>query len=165
MLIEKYYESPNILHVHTEPNRAYYIPYFSVNAALSGERKSSERFQLLNGDWRFRYFESVYDLKIPFWEAETDGFFKDVIPVPSVWQCHGYDHHQYTNVKYPFPYDPPYVPLDNPCGAYETSFQLDLKPADERQYLNFEGVDSCFYVWLNGQFVGYRFPIPPLNST
>ncbi|PWL44819.1 MAG: beta-galactosidase [Clostridiales bacterium] len=155
MLIEKYYENPNILHVGTEPNRAYYIPYFSVNAALSGERKSSERFQLLNGDWSFRYFESIYDLKTPFWEAETDDFFKDIIPVPSVWQCHGYDHHQYTNVEYPFPYDPPYVPLDNPCGAYETSFQLDLKPADERQYLNFEGVDSCFYVWLNGQFVGY----------
>ena len=154
MLIEKYFEDLHTLHVGTEPNRAYYIPYFSVNAALSGDRKASERFQLLNGDWRFRYFKSVYDLKTPFWK-ENDGFFKDTIPVPSVWQCHGYDHHQYTNVKYPFPYDPPYVPLDNPCGAYEVDFNLDLKPIDERQYLNFEGVDSCFYVWLNGQFVGY----------
>lgn len=154
MLIEKYFEDLHTLHVGTEPNRAYYIPYFSVNAALSGDRKASERFQLLNGDWRFRYFKSVYDLKTPFWK-ENDSFFKDTIPVPSVWQCHGYDHHQYTNVKYPFPYDPPYVPLDNPCGAYEVDFNLDLKPIDERQYLNFEGVDSCFYVWLNGQFVGY----------
>ena len=59
MLIEKYFEDLHTLHVGTEPNRAYYIPYFSVNAALSGDRKASERFQLLNGDWRFRYFKSA----------------------------------------------------------------------------------------------------------
>lgn len=73
--------------------------------------------------------------------------------MPSVWQNHGHDRHQYTNVSYPFPYDPPYVPLENPCGAYVRDFDLDA--VEGKYFLNFEGVDSCFYLWLNGQFVGY----------
>ena len=67
----------------------------------------------------------------------------------------GYDHHQYTNFRYPFPVDPPYVPWDNPCGAYVTRFPWAEDPLAPRTFLNFEGVDSCFYVWLNGSYVGY----------
>ena len=62
----------------------------------------------------------------------------------------------YTNVSYPFPYDPPYVPAKNPCGAYVREFELAVEE-NRKYYLNFEGVDSCFYVWLNGEFVGYHF--------
>ena len=76
------------------------------------------------------------------------------IDVPSCWQMLGFDRHMYTNVRYPFPFDPPYVPNENPCGAYMKEFTLDNK-GHESYYLNFEGVDSCFYVWLNGKFVGY----------
>jgi beta-galactosidase len=76
-------------------------------------------------------------------------------PVPSVWQNHGFDRHQYTNVDYPFPLDPPYVPQDNPCGVYVHDFIYARNSEAPRAYLNFEGVDSCFYVWLNGRFVGY----------
>ena len=79
----------------------------------------------------------------------------DDIPVPSVWQMHGYDYHQYTNVRYPFAFDPPYVPKDNPCGAYVTDFDYDQNEDAPLAHLNFEGVDSCFYVWLNGRYVGY----------
>lgn len=75
--------------------------------------------------------------------------------VPSVWQNHGYDRHQYTNVRYPFPLDPPYIPQDNPCGAYVHKFEYQKQADAPKAYLNFEGVDSCFYVWLNGTFVGY----------
>lgn len=72
-----------------------------------------------------------------------------------MWQNHGYDHHQYTNIRYPFPADPPYVPKENPCGAYLYDFTYQKDAAAPRAFLNFEGVASCFYVWLNGQFVGY----------
>ena len=92
------------------------------------------------------------------------------MPVPSVWQMHGFDRHQYTNVNYPFPYDPPYVPRDNPCGLYTRTFTLTAQELRMRQYLNFEGVDAAFYVWINGTLSGYsqvshstsEFDITPL---
>ena len=68
---------------------------------------------------------------------------------------HGFDDHQYTNIRYPFPFDPPYVPQHNPCGAYIHTFDYNRDPDAPLAHLNFEGVDSCFYVWLNGQYVGY----------
>ena len=77
------------------------------------------------------------------------------VPVPSVWQYLGYDHHQYTNIRYPIPFDPPHVPQDNPCAAYLKDFQYERIPEAPCTYLTFEGVDSCFYVWLNGAYVGY----------
>ena len=69
--------------------------------------------------------------------------------------AHGYDYHQYTNVNYPIPFDPPYVPKENASGAYRTTFTLSAEAAKQRNFLYFEGVDSCFYVWVNGKFVGY----------
>ena len=66
----------------------------------------------------------------------------------------GYDAHQYTNVQYPIPFNPPYVPKKNPCGLYRRTFALH-KQDNERYFLNFEGVDSCHYVYINGQFAGY----------
>ena len=90
-----------------------------------------------------------------FYEIGYDASAFDSIPVPSVWQNHGYDHHQYTNIRYPFPADPPYVPKENPCGAYLYDFTYQKDAAAPRAFLNFEGVASCLYVWLNGQFVGY----------
>ena len=155
MLVPRYYEDLSVLHLNTMPNRAYYIPA-SVSMDTVGEkREESDRFVLLNGDWKFRYYESIYDLKEAFYEEGfcTCGF--DEIPVPSVWQNHGYDRHQYTNVRYPFPLDPPYIPQDNPCGAYVHKFEYQKQADAPKAYLNFEGVDSCFYVWLNGTFVGY----------
>lgn len=138
------------------PDRAYYIPASGkLDSALS-DRTESDRFILLNGDWKFRYYKSIYDLEESFFEQEDvwQGF--DTIPVPSVWQTYGYDYHQYTNVRYPFPFDPPYVPADNPCGAYIQCFSYEKQPDAPRAYLNFEGVDSCYYVWLNGTYVGYN---------
>ncbi len=79
----------------------------------------------------------------------------DKIAVPGVWQMAGYDSHQYTNIRYPFPFDPPYVPQDVPCGAYVHTFCYEKDAEAPKAFLNFEGVDSCFYVWLNGVYVGY----------
>ena len=125
MIIPRYYEDLQMLHENTMPERAYYIPASKAMETLVHHRGDSDRFQLLNGDWRFRYYDSIYDLTEPFYEEMFDDSDFDTIPVPSVWQNHGYDSHQYTNVNYPFPFDPPYVPQDNPCGAYRTCFSYE----------------------------------------
>lgn len=155
MIIPRYYEDLHMLHENTMPERAYYIPASTAMDSLVHHRGDSDRFQLLNGSWHFRYYKSIYDLSDHFFDEMFDDSDFDVIPVPSVWQNHGYDSHQYTNLNYPFPFDPPYVPQDNPCGAYRTCFSYQKDEAAPNAYLNFEGVDSCFYVWLNGHYVGY----------
>ena len=145
-----YHENINTLHVGTMPNHAYFIPHGSRESALTLRRTNSDRFQLLSGEWDFTYYASVLDLPQDFLTAPAAA----KIPVPSVWQNHGYDRHQYTNVLFPIPFDPPYVPAENPCGLYTRRFDCHAAQG-ERLTLCFEGVDSCQYVWLNGQFVGY----------
>ena len=155
-MIKKYYEDVNVLHVGTMPNRAYYIPYASQQEVLASEsRAESSCYQLLNGSWKFKYFESVYDFDEALaLNTDIPSDF-DEITVPSVWQIHGYDSHQYINMRYPFPFDPPYVPQNNPCGVYKREFIIEEQNSQKRKYLNFEGVDSCLYVYINGCFVGY----------
>lgn len=155
MIVPKYFEDFDHLHVNTMPNRAYYIPASRRMEDLVENREASDRFFLLSGDWKFRYFTSVYDVKEEFFAEGYDTSAFETIPVPSVWQNYGHDHHQYTNVRYPFPVDPPYVPYENPCGAYVRTFEWKKQEEAPREFLNFEGVDSCFYVWMNGSFVGY----------
>lgn len=155
MIVPKYFEDLSVLHVNTMPNRAYYIPDEKTNDGVLTNRETSERFQLLNGKWAFKYYPSIHELTEEFYQEGADLSAFGTINVPGVWQCEGYDIHQYTNVKYPIPFDPPYVPRENPCGAYVTKFQYEKKEGASQPYLNFEGVDSCFYVWLNGAFVGY----------
>ena len=103
----------------------------------------------------FCYFDSIYDLQDAFYEEgySLDGF--EEVNVPGMWQNYGYDTYQYTNVRYPIPLDPPYVPQENPCGAYVRTFEYQKKEDAPNVYLNFEGVDSCLYVWVNGTYVGY----------
>ncbi len=155
MIIPKYYEDLNVLHMNTMPNRAYYIPAAARLADPAECREESERFVLLSGDWKFRYFDSIYDVKEEFFQEGYDTAGFDEVTVPEVWQNYGYDRHQYTNTRYPFPMDPPYVPCENPCGEYVRTFTYHREEGAPRAYLNFEGVDSCFYVWMNGSFVGY----------
>ena len=155
MIIPHYYENLHILHENTMPLRNYYIPAEKAYSTPLDARDHSERIQFLNGTWKFRYYDSIYKLKDEFYREGYDISGFDDIPVPSVWQMHGYDYHQYTNVRYPFAFDPPYVPKDNPCGAYVTDFNYDRNESAPLAHLNFEGVDSCFYVWLNGRYVGY----------
>ena len=155
MIVPKYFEDLEQLHVNTMPNRAYYIPASRRMDDLVENRAASDRFFLLSGDWKFRYFDSVYDVKEEFFAEGYDTSAFETIPVPSVWQNYGHDRHQYTNVRYPFPVDPPYVPYENPCGAYVRTFEWKKQEEAPNAFLNFEGVDSCFYVWMNGSFVGY----------
>lgn len=155
MTIPHHYENLHILHENTMPDRNYYIPAEKAYSTPLDARDHSDRVQFLNGTWKFRYYDSIYKLQDEFYSEGYDISGFDDIPVPSVWQMHGYDYHQYTNVRYPFAFDPPYVPKDNPCGAYVTDFIYDQNEDAPLAHLNFEGVDSCFYVWLNGRYVGY----------
>ena len=152
-----YHQDPSVLHVGCEAPRAYFIPYQSEKAAMAGNRNASHRFVTLCGDWDFTFYKSLRDL--PDFTAEGFTSDSDKINVPRSWQTmlgRGYDTPNYVNVAYPIPVDPPFVPDDNPCGLYSRSVKLHPAMLEgKRVYLNFEGVDSCFYLFINGQFVGY----------
>lgn len=155
MIVPRYYEDLSVLHENTMPVRAYYIPASKRMDNLVEHREESDRIQFLNGTWKFKYFDSIYDVKEEFFKLGFDVSGYADMKVPGVWQNKGYDCHQYTNIKYPFPFDPPYVPQDIPCGAYVYDFEYKKDEKAGKVFLNFEGVDSCFYVWVNGFYVGY----------
>lgn len=155
MIVRKYYENLKMLHENVMPARAYYIPASKQMDTLVERREDSDRIQMLSGKWKFCYYDSIYKLKDAFYEPSFDVSAYDDVRVPGCWQMQGYDSHQYTNYHYPFPFDPPYVPQENPCGAYVHEFEYQREEKAPRVYLNFEGVDSCYYVWLNGAYVGY----------
>lgn len=143
-----WHEDPSHTRVGVMPQHSYFIP-FGKGQEPFADRISSERFELLNGDWGFRYFDSILDLEDDFTSIKAE----NTIPVPSNWQLHGCDKAQYTNVCYPIPYDPPFVPDDIPVGIYtrEYSYTTD----GMKRLLCFEGVDSCMYLYINGELVGY----------
>ncbi|WP_428768800.1 glycoside hydrolase family 2 TIM barrel-domain containing protein [Treponema sp. HNW] len=157
---KKLHEDPRLLHIGTCPPRSYYIPAETAKAAQDALRTgSSGRVLSLNGTWRFMYYESFdkavdADSGIEALRSLRDECM-DIVPVPSCIQNHGYDRHMYTNFRYPFPYDPPYIPDENPCAWYRRDFSVPETAGLERSFLNFEGVDSCFYVWINKKFAGY----------
>ena len=151
MEFKKMHENPAVLHVGTCPPRSYYLP------KAPGDEAESSRVCSLNGTWSFRYFDSFLDVFPDGMEADIcfDEDDMDEIEVPSCWQNAGYDRHMYTNIRYPIPFDPPFVPDENPCGLYLRRFEVSAEDKKLRTYLNFEGVDSCFYLWVNEQFAGY----------
>ena len=152
------HQDPHKLHVGCEKPRAYFIPYESDAAARTEEREQSAFFTSLCGEWDFRYYPSLAELE-DFRESDFDRSKMDKIPVPRSWQTlhgRGYDTPQYTNVKYPIPFDPPFVPPENPCGLYIKDLHIPTDGMENKRfYLNFEGVDSCFYLFVNDRFAGY----------
>ncbi|MBM7568984.1 glycoside hydrolase family 2 TIM barrel-domain containing protein [Paenibacillus sacheonensis] len=153
--IERYWENPEKLNVNREAPRAYYVPYRDIASAKRRKRGQSPFYRTLNGNWKFQYRASVQNVEERFWEENADVAAWDDLIVPSCWQTNGYDQMHYTNVAYPIPCDPPYVPDQNPAGLYVREFQLGDDWNGKEQYAVFEGVNSCFYVWVNGEFVGY----------
>ena len=142
------HEDTSVLHRGTLPPHAYFIP-FGKGQQPFADRTKSRRFELLNGSWGFTYYPSIVDMPDDFISPEAD----TVIPVPSNWQLHGFGKPQYTNVCYPIPFDPPYVPDDIPVGVYRRSYQYTQDGL--RRILCFEGADSCLYLYVNGKFAGY----------
>jgi len=128
------YEDPQKTSENRLPPRSAYIPC------------GCSEYTLLSGTWRFAYYERDWDVpeEITRW---------DTIPVPACWQLQGYGNPNYTNQNFPFPVDMPYVPDENPCGIYEREFTLERKWG--RVYFMLEGVASCAFVYVNGQYVGF----------
>lgn len=156
MTYERCHETIKKFHLGCQPNRAYYVPFHDARSALIGGRENSNRFMLLSGDdWYFKYFTSYDDIPemLLYHDANTSDW--DTIPVPSCMETLGYGKPQYINVRYPIPMAFPKVPAENPAGIYVKEFENSIKRDDYRQYLVFEGVDSCFYLYVNGEFVGY----------
>ncbi|GHO42771.1 glycoside hydrolase family 2 TIM barrel-domain containing protein [Ktedonospora formicarum] len=135
--------------------RASFVSYAEAQSALSFEREQSPFFKLLNGDWKFSYWPSPAEAPAGFYEDDYNVTSWDNLPVPSNWQMYGYGHPHYTNVNYPFPVEPPYVPTENPTGCYRRTFFVPDTWKDRSIALRFEGVDSAFHVWVNGSEVGY----------
>lgn len=137
--------------IGTTPHRSYYIPFAEKDVIRTKhgiqDRMSSSRFMSLDGVWQIKKLDHVEDF-------EVNEKLKDRIPVPACVQMHGYDHIQYLNTRYPFPVMLPHLPYENPCWHYRRTFNLKKK-SGEKYYINFEGVDSAFYLYVNGQFKGY----------
>ena len=143
------YESFN--RVGLEEDRSYYIPFSNDDEieTIYGiiDRTSSSRFISLDGVWSIKEYAKPTDVKID--EAPTE-----MIEIPSCVQMQGYDHIQYINWRYPFPVDPPHIPAVNPTYHYQKRINIQVRD-NEKYYLNFEGVDSFFYLYINGKFKGY----------
>ena len=152
-----YHENPDVFHVNTLENHCYFIPFGKEKGQNPfGVREKSSKFELLNGKWGFRYYSSLIDLEDDFADGKVARAAlndKKKMPVPSNWQLYGYDKPQYTNFDYPIPYNPPFVPDENPVGVYYRTY--NYKPDGQQKILCFEGVDSCAYVYINGKFCGF----------
>ena len=137
--------------IGTTPHRSYYIPFAENDVIRTKhgiqDRASSSRFTSLDGVWQIKKHDHVEDFEI-------NEKLEDRIPVPACVQMHGYDHIQYLNIRYPFPVMLPHLPYENPCWHYRRTFDLH-KVDGEKYYLNFEGVDSAFYLYINGAKKGY----------
>ena len=144
-------EFESFARIGTEPHRSYYIPFAETDTIRVKhgiqDRTSSSRFMSLDGVWQIKQHAHVDDFDI---NEKLD----EAIPVPACVQMHGYDHIQNLNTRYPFPVMLPHLPYENPCWHYRRTFNL-RKQTGERYYLNFEGVDSAFYLYINGKYKGY----------
>ncbi|WP_460805592.1 glycoside hydrolase family 2 TIM barrel-domain containing protein [Microbulbifer agarilyticus] len=149
-----HWNNPNIIREGVEPPRAHFSPYAEVSAARKGG--VSERIVSLNGRWNFHFSETPDAVPSGFEQPEFDVTTWDQIPVPSNWERHGYGYPIYVNIAYPFPVDLPLVPeADNPVGSYRKQFSVPDGWRDRRTFLSIGAASSAYYVWLNGQYVGY----------
>ncbi len=136
----------NQVHAHSPLNA-----YQSIDDAVN---KINAQKRSLNGEWDFLYFDSPEEVPESIIENDVNNSWNS-IDVPSNWQLQGYDKPIYCNVKYPFDINPPYVPAENPTGCYRTTFEMDSTQLNQLNHVVFDGVNSAFYLWCNGQWVGY----------
>jgi beta-galactosidase len=145
-----------IIRENTLPPRAHFVPYPDATAALAADPASHPGRLSLNGNWKFHYSDSPAERPEAFHQLGFDDSGWAEIPVPSNWERHGFGYPIYVNVPYPFEIDEPNVPTEgNPVGSYRRSFEVPGGWADKDVFLNFGAVSSAFYVWVNGEYVGY----------
>ncbi|MCU0914783.1 MAG: DUF4981 domain-containing protein [Planctomycetes bacterium] len=150
------WENPEVVGRNKEPGHCTLMPYPDVETAVACEREASPFFQSLNGQWKFHCVRKPEDRPQDFYQPDFDVSKWAEIPVPSNWELHGYDKAIYLNIRYPHPTNPPYIAHDyNPVGSYRREFTLPRSWDGRQVFLHFDGVQSAFYVWINGQMVGY----------
>jgi len=149
------WENPCITNRNRLPARAYAFAFPDQESALTGERGCSPWFRLLNGQWKFHYSLTPSEAPEQFYVEHFDVSAWNDISIPSCWQMLGYGRPHYTNKQFPFPVDPPRVPTENPTGSYRRDFFIPERWNGMRITLRFEGVDSAFYVWVNGEMAGF----------
>ncbi|THF75105.1 glycoside hydrolase family 2 TIM barrel-domain containing protein [Cohnella fermenti] len=152
--------NPEIFQLNRLPAHATMISYDTLEEALRGEREKSPYYLSLNGTWKFSWARNPEERVRNFYETGFDTSGWDDIPVPSHWQLQGYDYPQYTNVNYPWIHQedlvPPFAPTKyNPVGSYVRTFEVPKAWAGQPVRISFQGVESAFYIWLNGELVGY----------
>ena len=146
----------NVLQVNVEEPHATMMTYADEESANIGQREASPWFKLLNGNWKFHWSERPEVRPVRFYETDFDDSSWDNLPVPSNWQLHGFGTPIYTNVEYPHPNVPPHAPREyNPVGSYRTTFEIPSTWNERRTLIHFAGVNSAFYLWINGKKVGY----------
>lgn len=150
------WENPEMIGQNKEPGHSTLIPYPDVETALKGVRSESPFYESLNGEWKFNWVRKPADRPVDFYKADYDVSGWDDIVVPSNWQMHGYGIPIYTNMVFPFPANPPYIPHDNnPVGSYRRNFTIPSGWKGREVFIHFDGVKSAFYIWVNGERVGY----------
>ena len=146
------WENPEVFGINKLPSHAHFIPYQDQDAALSFDKNNSDRYQSLNGVWDFKFYNNPDDAPDNFHRLDFAADDWNDIRVPSNWQLEGYGMPIYANISMPFTSDPPRVPREgNETGLYRKTFDLAASWSDERVILAFEGVQSAFYLWVNGQ--------------
>ena len=148
------WENPSITNFNRLPARTLLVPFADKESAVLNDKTASPYYKTLNGTWKFGYFPNPQSVTPGFQEEDATLDDWNEISVPSNWQMEGFGHPHYTNTKYPFPLDPPHVPTENPTGCYVRDFEIPALWDNRRIILTFRGVDSFFYVWVNGSLVG-----------
>lgn len=153
--------NPEIFELNRLKAHASMMSYPSVEQAIEGNKESSPYYQSLNGTWKFSFSETPEQRIKDFYTTDYDCSGWADMPVPSHWQFQGFDYPQYTNVKYPWAVSepdlkPPFAPTKyNPVGSYIRTFTVPESWNGQPVFLSFQGVESAFYVWVNGELAGY----------
>ncbi|VGO19754.1 glycoside hydrolase family 2 TIM barrel-domain containing protein [Pontiella sulfatireligans] len=150
------WENPAVTAINKEPRHATLMPFASMETA-SLDKSDSPYFQSLNGTWKFQWVKTPEARSRDFQHPDFDVSSWDDIAVPSCWQMKGYGIPIYTNIEYPFDKNPPFIGGDNgnPVGSYRRSFLVSNDWRGREVFIHFDGVDSAFYIWVNGKKVGY----------
>ena len=152
----KDWENPRMIGLNKEPPHCTLMPYATLDEAVVGDRFQSPYCLSLNGKWKFNWVGKPADRPVDFFKPESDVSDWKEISVPSNWQMEGYDIPIYLNIPYPFPNNPPFIPHDrNPVGSYRRDFTIPDTWQGRQIFIHFDGVDSAFYLWVNGIKVGY----------
>lgn len=150
------WENPQVVGHNRECPHATLMPYENFRKAIQCKRFSSQSFLSLNGTWKFCWSPNPDIRPKDFYRLDYDVTRWDSIQVPSNWQKFGYDKPYYLNSQYPFEKNPPHIPHHhNPMGSYRRTFEIPVHWKGRQVFLHFDGVESAFYVWLNGEMIGY----------